>query len=322
MRSHCIPWPENEPLILMRASQLQICDGNHCAAALMSFFQYWHEIQMGKQEQAHHANTIALRHGDPATQDTSLLQFHTEAQIEEGLLHLYGRKMTRQGIAKLIEKGFLSLHKNPNPRYRFDQTHYFLFHPDTVIKELQQSVHAAELPERNEAQEDQNAEQYELEIEQESPQVIEIVDEAKMPHASGQNAAPSGKNAATRKEITEREEDKDLFSAVDTAEVPEDNAGIRANGRTPPEPYSKGFCDFYCLYPTKREKDNAWKVWKALKLEPYTERICASVRDHQTEDRQWRDGFIPYPAKFLRNGAWKDDLAASQVQPRRRRVAL
>lgn len=95
-------------------------------------------------------------------QDTSLLQFHTEEEFESGLLYLYGRKKIRQSIQFLVMKGFVTQHENPNSRYRFDKTHYFLFHPEKV-----------------------------------SSQLLDISDEAKMPHRRGQNASRSGQNAAS-----------------------------------------------------------------------------------------------------------------------------
>src|SRR5262245_53255762 len=112
MRTSCISWLRDEPLILIRRSQLQLCDGNHCAAALMSYFEYWHNIKLGHQSQAEQANRMSQQHGETGVQDTSLLQFHTEAAMEEGLLGLYGRKTMRKAIDMLVDKGFVTICKN------------------------------------------------------------------------------------------------------------------------------------------------------------------------------------------------------------------
>lgn len=148
MKSSCISYPEDEPLVLIRTSQLSLCGGNHCAAALLSFFEYWHNMKLGHQQQAEHLNRVAEMHGEQGTQDTSLFQYHNETDIEAGLLHLYGRKMIRQALAILVEKAFVSIHQNPTQRYRFDKTHYFLFHPDEVRSQLLDIPHEVKMPHR------------------------------------------------------------------------------------------------------------------------------------------------------------------------------
>ena len=193
MKSPCIAYPENEPLVLIRASQVRICQGNHCAAALLSYFGYWHDVRLNQMKQAEHANKMAALHGDTGTQETTLLQYHTEEDIEAGLLHLYGRKTIRAAVALLVRKEFLSLHENPNQRYRFDRTHYFLFHPDKVQAEICGVTHEVKMPDQ------ENTPMAGLEgtdSPEFSSQVIDISDEAKMPDPEGHSAAWSGKNAA------------------------------------------------------------------------------------------------------------------------------
>src|SRR5262245_29285861 len=107
MRSSCISYPEKERLILVRESQLQLCNGNHCAAALLSFFEHWHNYKLGQQSQAIHANQVAEQHGEVGMQDVTLLQHHREEELEAGLLGLYGRKSIRQAVTLLIQKGYL-----------------------------------------------------------------------------------------------------------------------------------------------------------------------------------------------------------------------
>ena len=133
MKSSCINHPEREALIIIRKWQVDVCGGNHCAAALLSFFEYWHNWKLDMQSKASHANRVAKAHGDEPTQDETLLQFHTTTQLSEGLLGLFGETKIRTSLEFLADQGFISVHKNPNPRYKFDQTKYFLFHPDHVF---------------------------------------------------------------------------------------------------------------------------------------------------------------------------------------------
>lgn len=208
MKSPCVTYPPSEPLVLIRASQVRLCDGNHCAAALLSYFGYWHDVRREQMKQAEHANKVAALHGDEGTQDVTLLQYHTEETIEEGLLHLYGRKTIRAGIAVLFKKGFLSLHENPNQRYRFDKTHYFLFHPEKVQEDIGAIRDEARMPARsgkNAACTESNS------LYDTTQESLVNTHEVKMPDRQGQNASRSGKNAAPIEEITseitpEREE--------------------------------------------------------------------------------------------------------------------
>lgn len=131
MRGSCIQHPKREPLIIIHGWQIEACDGDACAAALLSFFEYWHNYKLDQRQKACEANDIAELHGDARTQDESLFQFHTEEQLEQGVL-IYKRRAIRESLTLLIKKGFISCQQNPNPRYKFDRTKYFLFHPEVV----------------------------------------------------------------------------------------------------------------------------------------------------------------------------------------------
>ena len=132
MRSTCIHHPAHERLLIIRQWQLEFCEGNHCAAALLSLFEYWHNIRLDMRDKARQANQIAERHGAPGGQDESLLQFHSDDQLRAGLLRLYGTKKMRTARRLLAAKGVITECANPNPRYKFDKTVYFYFHPQVV----------------------------------------------------------------------------------------------------------------------------------------------------------------------------------------------
>jgi len=131
MKTSCINHPPNEPLIIIRQWQVELCEGNTTAAALLSYFEYWHNIKLEMQSRASRSNDIAEMHGDDRTQDESLLQFHTEEELVSGIM-IAKRDTIRKALAYLSAFGFISIHSNPNPKYAFDKTRYFLFHPDLL----------------------------------------------------------------------------------------------------------------------------------------------------------------------------------------------
>jgi len=131
MKSSCVQHPINEPLIIIRKWQLEFCDGNKAAATLLSFFEYWHNIKIEQSAKSKFQNSISVKHGDTGVQDESLYQFHTEEDLESGVL-IYERKAIKRGLDILIDKKVISIHKNPNSKYNFDRTRYFLFYPEIL----------------------------------------------------------------------------------------------------------------------------------------------------------------------------------------------
>jgi hypothetical protein len=175
---------------MVRKWQIEFCDGNKAAAALLSFFEYWHNIKLEQSRKAGQANDVAEAHGETRAQDESLLQFHTEKELGDGVL-LFGRHAIREGIKILEDKGVITIHGNPNPRYSFDKTRYFLFHPSVVNDWI---AIRSKSPDRS----GENASR------------------------SGENASRSGENAATRTEITTEitTEEKENPPTPQTPETP------------------------------------------------------------------------------------------------------
>jgi hypothetical protein len=137
MKNSVISHPEDEPLIIVRQWQLEFCLMNACAAALLSFFEYWHKIKLEGSRKFRKYNDIAEMHGDPRNQDETLLQWHTEKELEQGVL-IYKRDAINKAIDFLVGKKAITVTRNPNPRYKFDKTRYFSFHPEVLIKWLKE----------------------------------------------------------------------------------------------------------------------------------------------------------------------------------------
>jgi len=71
-----------------------------------------------------------------------------------------------------------------------------------------------------------------------------------------------------------------------------------------PEPFDR----FWALYPLKHAKKDARKAWAQLNPdENLVQQICAHLL-LRVKTRQWREGFIPLPATFLRGERWEDEL--------------
>jgi hypothetical protein len=64
MKTSCISHPANERLVIIRKWQVDFCEGNHCAAAQLSFFEYWHNWKINSDQYNYKSNNIAEMHGD------------------------------------------------------------------------------------------------------------------------------------------------------------------------------------------------------------------------------------------------------------------
>jgi len=133
----CIENPSNEPILLLRRWQIEFCEGNNCAAAVLSFLIYFHDVKSELLKKNRKANDIAVSHGDERTQDETLYQFHTVDEISTRILHLYGKTAIADALKFLLAKEVITVHRNPNPKYKFDKTNYFLLHPEICRKWLE-----------------------------------------------------------------------------------------------------------------------------------------------------------------------------------------
>jgi hypothetical protein len=72
------------------------------------------------------------------------------------------------------------------------------------------------------------------------------------------------------------------------------------------------FSAFWRAYPKKAGKAAALKVWKRLRpSESLSEAIVAAVAT-AGQSRQWREGYIPNPARWLNEGRWDDEVEVTR----------
>jgi hypothetical protein len=78
----------------------------------------------------------------------------------------------------------------------------------------------------------------------------------------------------------------------------------------PPTP--DAFTAFWSAYPKKAGKAAALKVWKRLRPpESLVVGILAGVATAK-QSRQWREGYIPNPARWLNEGRWDDEVEVAR----------
>jgi len=73
---------------------------------------------------------------------------------------------------------------------------------------------------------------------------------------------------------------------------------------------------FWKVYPVKREKPQAYRAWQDLHCEAIADVIVAKVEELKAEDKQWRDGFTKWPARWLKAEGWEDEpIRDSNAEP-------
>jgi|GEM_PF-2062142 len=137
MKESCIPHPANARFNITRPEYVLICRNDRCAACLLSFFEYWHNIKLEHAKKAARANDIAEMHGDARTQDESLWQFHTIKEMELGIAYMFTQKPISKALSLLCDLGFIVRGRNPNPRYKFDRTTWIMLKPEAVTAALE-----------------------------------------------------------------------------------------------------------------------------------------------------------------------------------------
>ena len=74
------------------------------------------------------------------------------------------------------------------------------------------------------------------------------------------------------------------------------------------------FEEFWNLYPKKKSKPDALRAWKRHKLDSAFDAIITGLNTYKASSDWLKNGgqFIPYPATFLNQRRWEDEIATTQ----------
>lgn len=179
--SSCIRHPEKTRYIQVYDWQIQFCQGNHCAAILLSFFINWHDWKLRHDQYYKRANDIAEMHGDGRPHVENGYLFFTTDDLIKGCMEFYGKQAINTAIDLLTTLCVITVHKNPNPRYHFDKTKYFKLYPNVCNRWIA-SNHFIEHEDEEQDQE------------------INFSDSPKMADREAKNGVPSNENRQPSKE--------------------------------------------------------------------------------------------------------------------------
>ena len=76
-----------------------------------------------------------------------------------------------------------------------------------------------------------------------------------------------------------------------------------------PKPAVDLFESFWDAYPRRQAKKDARKAWDQLKPDTALVEKMLDALELQVKSKQWREGFIPLPATWIRGERWEDELS-------------
>jgi hypothetical protein len=127
----CIQHPSTNPSLVIRKWQLDACDGDQVAAALLSFFEDQHNAKL-----------------ESSTDPKDLIQPFNGQELRKGILGFSNETAISRSLKRLETLGFIEICKNPkpDPHALFDKRRYFLFKPEVIIEYLQNRTNIAKTP--------------------------------------------------------------------------------------------------------------------------------------------------------------------------------
>jgi hypothetical protein len=86
------------------------------------------------------------------------------------------------------------------------------------------------------------------------------------------------------------------------------DARARASEIDPP-----GFEAFWAVFPNRRDRKLAVAQWRALKPDAVLQQRIVSAVEAHLRSRQWREGFVKAPHRWLRDRNWEDEIPVEPI---------
>lgn len=177
MKTSCIRHPENSTYLQVHDWMTEFCQENHCAVLLLAFLAGWHDYKIRHDKYYQRCNDIAETHGDGRPHSENAYLYFTMEELIAGIRFIYGSKAINTALDFLVTLNVISIHKNPNPRYYFDKTKYFVFFADVCNEWIAETYPVVPVNRKK------------------ALQVVDINDNAKTPYGKGEKVRVPSKKA-------------------------------------------------------------------------------------------------------------------------------
>lgn len=69
------------------------------------------------------------------------------------------------------------------------------------------------------------------------------------------------------------------------------------------------FKEFWFIYPRKKDKQRAEKIWAKKNLDKKADEIILDIRNRLLNDHTWKsEQYIPYPKRYLEENLWENEI--------------
>ena len=127
---HPVSFRASSHIAVLREDFVAICDGDDCAAMVLSQMMYWHEVKVASRDQAERENAKLLRMGKRPTQSTDLWVYKSQPEMQTELLAKHGEKAISAAFGLLTARKFLL--QRGNAEDKRDRTRQYLFNIPVV----------------------------------------------------------------------------------------------------------------------------------------------------------------------------------------------
>lgn len=94
-----------------------------------------------------------------------------------------------------------------------------------------------------------------------------------------------------------------------TQNTKDNNAHLEKEGCATLPTHENTFKEFWEVYPKKKNKKRAFKLWKDKNLRVISKEIIEKVTEQRKKDKKWsKIQYIPYPTTYLENERWKEEI--------------
>lgn len=136
---------------------------------------------------------------------------------------------------------------------------------------------------------------------------MEFLDPARVVENVVQTSAPLPENPEPESPEPENQDYK-KEREIEKKDIEKDINNISATDVTH-ESEPCAFNEFWNIYPIKKNKIRARKIWERNKLNKHAVLICNDVSNRQVNDTAWADEqYIPHPSTYLQNERWNDTI--------------
>ncbi len=111
----------------------------------------------------------------------------------------------------------------------------------------------------------------------------------------------------------------ELRNKENTKERKEHNTESNSATEVAQESKDGSFDEFWKVYPIKKNKVRAKRIWDKKKFSLIVTLICHDVMTRCQLEPQWQDKqYIPHPSTYLGNELWNDEITPESISPNRK----